>query len=370
MKDLYGETSYAGEDICEKCADRINIKEHIELKDYLVYISGRGELTAVRKDTGVEKSIFAEREDEMDIHTFKVELSSSRGGNICGYGKYLYVFDKENDTIYKIDVDTDERTDIDLMSGGNSMIFFPISGTDFRPQCNDKYLLYTVESKSYVVNLETESTSLVKKANFWSNLRLLEDRIYYIEDKKVYFYDIETKKAKKLFEIPGTEDEEEFSFAFPLGIGDSHKWGYDDAVGEIYDGRLFASGYNEEEDEHRYYEIDLKIGKIEENPLEVEADTTECGAKVMKYGSLFYTTENDEPMLVRFNMLTGESMVLEEDTLCVDSYTSGGLFRSSTSYTTGEIAIVGQWLYYESPQDDRIHRVPIEGGNHVVLKKK
>lgn len=360
MNNLHGETSYAGEDICEKCADKINVKEHIELKDYLVYISGTEEMTAVRKDVGGEKTISVENR--------RLKLSSLEQ-NICGYDKYIYVFDEENDIIQKIDVDTDERIEIDLMSGGDSYMIWG-SRTNFEPQCNDRYLLYKSERKYYVVNLETESTSLVRKAEFWSGLRLVGDKIYYIENKKCYVYDIATKKSKKLFEIPGTEDEEEFSFEFPLGVVGSPYSGYEVPVGEIYEGKLFASGYNEEEDEHRYYAIDLKTGKIEKNIMEVEADTTECITKVMKYGNLFYATGNDEPMLVRFNMLTDESMVLEEDTLCVESRTSGGLFRSSTSYTTGEIAIVGQWLYYESPQDDRIHRIPVEGGNHVVLKEK
>ncbi|MGN0292290.1 MAG: hypothetical protein ACI4C5_10160, partial [Lachnospiraceae bacterium] len=60
MRSVIREKTYAVEDICEKCADKINIKEHIELKDYLVYISGRGELTAVRKDMGGEKTISVE----------------------------------------------------------------------------------------------------------------------------------------------------------------------------------------------------------------------------------------------------------------------------------------------------------------------
>ncbi|MGN0292289.1 MAG: hypothetical protein ACI4C5_10155, partial [Lachnospiraceae bacterium] len=316
-------------------------------------------LTAVRKDMGGEKTISVENRG--------LELSSSKQ-NICGYDKYIYVFDEENDTIQKIDVDTDERTEIDLMSGGNSGSIYSVHGMDFKAQCNDKYLLYTGERKYYVVNLETESTSLVKGARYWSSLRLVGDRIYYTKERECFFYDIATKKSKKLCEIP--EEEEEFSYRIPLGVWDNCTLGYDDPVGEIYEGKLFVAGYNEEEDEHRYYVIDLETGKIEENTLEVEVDTTECASKVMKYGSMFYATESDEPMLVRFNMLTGESRVLEEDTLCVDSGTSGGLFRSSTYYAASEIKIVGKWLYYESSQDERIHRIPIEGGNHVVISRQ
>lgn len=342
MSNMKEQDFYAGEDICEKCADKINIKKHIELTDYLVYINGNAELTAVKKETGEQKIVSVKVDDFTKISC----------ANVCGYGKYIYVLCEDSSSIQRIDVDSDERTEMDLMCGER----------DFKPQCNDKYLLYQDGwDKYYAVDLETERTSIVK-ARLWNQYRLIGDKLYYDSGESVCSaYSIATKKSKKVCAFPEIH-------SFPFAPGDNEALNYDDEIGDYYAGKFFAKKFDEDEYEYRYYAIDLESGKIQENTFEVEADPEECMTMVMKYGNIFYATENDEPKLVRFNMLTGESAILEEDTLCVDSSTSSRLFRSSTSYSTGEIKVVGKWLYYESPKDERIHRIPIEGGYNVILK--
>ncbi len=178
MSNLKEQDFYAGEDICEKCADKINIKKHIELTDYLVYISKSTELTAVKKETG-EKKIISVKGDEEDIfNRITLELSS----NVCGYGKYIYFLCEDSSSIQRIDVDTDERTEMDLMCGERTgFMFGGLYGRDFKPQCNDKYLLYEDgTNKHYIIEFATEKTSIVK-AKLWGEYRLIKDKIYYDE---------------------------------------------------------------------------------------------------------------------------------------------------------------------------------------------
>lgn len=46
---------YTETDICEKCADKVNIHPYIELDDYLVIEESSDKLAMIRKDTGEKK---------------------------------------------------------------------------------------------------------------------------------------------------------------------------------------------------------------------------------------------------------------------------------------------------------------------------
>ncbi len=365
-----------------KCTDWINVNGYVELDHYLVYLNGSYQLSVndlycVEKETGKRELLLDTGSDWSNLRENSDMRNLARGWklcieNLCGVGDVLYVF--FSDYYVKINVATKEMEEGELISEkelnnargvfggiiGRSLVH-SLTATKMNVQCNGKYVLYNMDNTMCLMDIATGKSIKVVDDNknkiFANSYQFKGDKIYYETMQEIRVYDLISKKTKSLYVLPE-------GVCVSLFDVNSCTLNYDESTVDFYKDIMFLALYDEEEYVHKIIEVSLDgSGKVKEMELCSSTDLEEITRKLIKDGSMYYVTENEEAMIVRYDLESGEELILEEDSLCVSE-------EGRNSYMAGSIQIVGSWLYYQDNESENTHRIPIDGGDCVRVKVK
>lgn len=347
-----------------KCADWINVKEYVELENYLIYLKGSGYLSSdgiycVDKTTGKRELLLDVSGGSWNENNLYPEITSDLSiENLCGVGDTLYVFCREY--YLKINLETKEIEQEDVFAETSGHPFGRAYGRllmhaeKLNAQCNEEYLLYQVSNTMYLVNQKTGKTDKVrdnnkKEINAYS-YRLWKDKIYYISCENVYEYDIKSKKTVLLYE-PKNDSVGRIDL-FKIA---AETINYDETATGFFGDKMYLAYYDEEENVQKIAVISLDgSGDVEELELDTFVDPEEITHKLLHRGFLYYGTEGSETKILRYDLMDEKEEDLEEE------------FPDM-----GTLQVVGQWIYFaDNEVEGEIHRIPIDGGDCVRVKVK
>ncbi|EQB87903.1 hypothetical protein M918_06690 [Clostridium sp. BL8] len=355
--------TYDGSDICEKCADIININEnYIILKDYLVYCdNSTDKLYRVRKNDGEKVEINSKLDIEITRNIFGIEM--------LGYGENLFLFTRTiSNSVVKVNINTFQKTIIELVGEGSKY------------QCNEDYFTYIIEvenAKRLVkIDLKNNTTEILKHTVNGENVLTSEE--YYLVGRNVYFkpqgsyvvygypisdenllnsdslynFNLEEGTLEIICEIPGV------SYYF-LSANDTSRYG----------NVLFSTQNGNSYEKLSFSYLDLKNPKAIRNTsiMNYSCDTY----PFLAYDWIFYVILDYKMSIRKYNIVTGESSIILESTQCANSYTTG-IFKKETHYSMmgTEPQVVGRWLYYLGKTSNTVRKVSIDvqmGESEVLL---
>lgn len=355
--------TYDGSDICEKCADIINVNEkYIILKDYLVYSDNvTDKLYRVRKNDGEKVEINSKLDIEITRDIFRTEM--------LGCGENLFLFTRAiKNSVVKVNINTFETSIIELSEEGSKY------------QCSEDYFIYVSEqdnAKRLVkIDLKNNTTETLKHIVNGENVLTCGD--YYLVGRNVYFkpqgsrvvhgypisdenllnsdnlyeFNLEDGTLEIVCEIPGGS-------YYYLSPNDTRQYG----------NILFSTQNGSSFEKLSYSYLDLENPKAIRNTaiMNYSCDTY----PFLAYDSIFYVVLDYKMSIRKHNIITGESTIILESTQCADSYTTG-VFKKETHYgmlgTTPQV--VGRWLYYLGKTRNNVRKASIDvqmGESEVLL---
>lgn len=332
--------AYDGSDICEACADIININEnYVTLNDYIVYCDEKD-----RKIYKVSKNDGKKIEINLDVKfsgSSFLYYSSMLG---CGDNLFLVVksennfLDQEGDILIKLEINTYKMTKIKLVGENRG-----------NPKCSKDYFTYlgTFENVSKLVKIDLKDNSITPlelNIKHWttgdnSEYYLLGKIIYYKSEGLLNKFNLEDGSVEKICEISNAT--RDF-----LERGNT----------DHYRNKLFTVC---KEDNFGFSYIDISnptIIRIESIP-----DYVNDVYAFTKYGNIFYVKLDSRMPICKFNINTGEVTVILETTQCADSYTTGIIRKEKTYYMLRrKPQVVGKWLYYVGRDSNKVRKVSID----------
>lgn len=318
---------YHGDDISEKCADRVNINEYVVLDKYLVY--EQNGYFKVNKENGSELQIVKGIESYV----------------MCGSHNKLFLF-RENDAFIMIDVDTQEKRNIGILGNWSNL-------TECKcvPQCSKDYLIYKSEitdvQRLVIYDINTGESrileNLVNGENVLtcSNFQLVNEKIYFEpqhrmfnKDKypisndnklkdKLYVFNIETNELDEVCNLP--------PFPYFLNHGIINQFG----------NILYTYDTNENNGYCTYLDLNDPKGI---KTIVLPHHDIDTHKKFVAYDCCLYVTDDKTMAIGKYNIITGEDNIILKATQC--------------SLQTPQV--VGKWLYYRGQTSKKIRKSSID----------
>lgn len=323
--------SYDGRDICEKCADIVNINSHVVLKDYIVYWDDwTDKVYRVNKENGQ----VLEMDLEMDL-----ELTFTWRQNILSNDNSIFIVkDWYTNELISLNVNTLE-TNIFNLSGDYGKKF----------QCNNEYIIYNAdindERKMLKFNLEDKKEEVIDEIENFNEYYILDDYIYVQDYEQLFKYNLKDNSISYICEYDGWGND--FLNQYNTNHYKNILFSINSNGNEIYDGEL------------DYSHMDLS------NPLAVKKtnikDSYNDLYAFIGYEYIFYVVLDYYMSIRKYNINTGENLTLLESTNCADSRTEG-IFRKKNIYyiVNDEPQVVGRWLYYLGRGKKNVRKVSID----------
>lgn len=306
--------SYDGSDICETCADIINNNEYAVLKEYLAF-NDNGDLTLVSKNDGMKKSV-------------NIKLCGM--DKLYGSGNYLCVNKFGKNELVVVNVDNFEITNVSFDHDISNCV------------CTEDNIFFT---KSEMFNSELYQYNFSEKRK--KSLQYMEDgknildpESFVVIKDSIYFkssdYDRRNLLCKFNFDTNGLEylcSNEQFQ-DIKLSTLD------------IYNNYIYAIT----KDDRGYVYVDLERPNVMQS-VKLPVDSFTEIATVKGYGMLYYFKLNSSFPLYKYDIGTGESTLVKDETECgMSADIKTGLFSKTYTHflTSPAPQIVGKWLYYQS----------------------
>lgn len=371
MEDTNDDDLYDGRDICEACADIINVhKDYAILDDYLVYLDlqkGRG--YRVSKKDGSNVEIIS-----------KLDITLNSNVKVIGCGNYLFILNVIEYCILKININTLQSKIIKLIG----------KDTD-KYQCNKDYFIYIgkfEDTKRLVkINLKNDNIEILKHIVNSKNILICEE--YYLVDKNIYFkvqysdqileedslnsntlykFNLDKETLKRICLIPDESDH--FTIQQALSIIDGFQY-YNILSSNHYNhykNILFSSKYRDF--------VGLSYVYLDIDNAKAIRNTNITNNKVypfIAYNYIFYVTLDSNMSIGKYNIVTGENTIILKTSKCADTCTHNyssmigllGLFIKKNHYLILNRApqVIGRWLYYVGRISNNVRKVSIDAEN-------
>lgn len=331
--------TYDGSDICEKCADEVNVNKYVVLDDYLVYEDDNF-LFKVKKIDGTKEKI------NIELEAVDKVFGLGEVDKIFGQGKYIVVkIVGYINYMIIIDIETLKTENIEIEDRLSQCMFL-----------NKGKLFYTKDvdgvRRICVYNCEDKKTQILEYIEDNKNILsfdkyyVYEDCIYInsgygskgLEEKTLYKYTISTGELEKMCEIPA-------NMVFDFLDGDNTY---------RYNNYLYTKVANKY---CLYINLDEPKGIRSES---LPVDSYQKIDAFVGYGVLYYVMLNYDFSIHRYNLFTGESSVILEESGCgLVGERREGLLKKVTFFKVArEIPqVVGEWLYYRGNTSGNILKV-------------
>lgn len=354
--------TYDGSDICEKCADQVNVNKYVVLDDYLVYLNGNS-LYKVNKSDGSKEKINIKMSvgyEESGSFTGLAEILGLRDYELLGEGKYIVLKSCIDSKLNIIDIETLKTKSIDIEDTFNQYIFL-----------NKGKLFYTKNidevGRICVYNCEDEKTQVLEYIKDNENILTFdkyyvhEEYIYInsghcskgLEENTLYKYKISTGELEKICEISSNT-----ALLF-LNKNDTY----------VYNNYLYTKVANWQGKYCMY--INLDDPKAIRHELLPVADYQEIDAFV-GYGVIYYVMLNYDFSIYKYDLATGTDNVILNRTGCgFVGERRERLFKKVTFFRIihEKPQVVGKWLYYRENTSGNILKVSrdaVNGTSEVV----
>ncbi|MBB6714827.1 hypothetical protein [Clostridium gasigenes] len=328
--------TYDGSDISENCADKVNINDYVVLDDYLVY----------KDDTELFKV------DKLNGNREKINIKLIGINTILGGGKYLCIRSNFDVDVTIIDIETLIETnisEIDKFSGcscNRGNFFYTKEVDNVKRMCMYNYESGTTRILEYIKdseNILTIGKFYIKDDYIYltSCDTIFSNDNYKLDRNMLYKYIISTGKLETLCEIPS-----------------SVSWDFLDSDDtNIYNNYLYTKSSMNQVGSYSY--VDLDNPKAVRCNLNIVNDYSDIDLFV-GYGVIYYVVLNHKFPICKYDIDTGKSDVVSENTDCgFSGETKVGLFKKKTVYQVGykKPQVVGRWLYYRPLLDKKILKI-------------
>lgn len=355
--------AYDGSDICEACADTVNINTYVVLNDYLVYIDDAAEkLYRVSKKDG-EKTLIDPKLGTGSAYSL-INLE------FFGHGENLFLLYYDNkDFIVKININNLQTSIIKLV------------GQDRRDyQCNDDFFIYAASLEDTYriikIDLESNKSEILEHAVDGQNVLtcqgcyLIGNEVFFrgkeikaanghsipeenmLDSDKIYKFNLEEDTFESVCEISSNFYNFLSTGFFTSASSNAKTTGhYKNVLFSVSEGNIINNlGY-------LYLDIENPKALRNTNIMNYTQDTY----SFIAYENIIYVTLNYKMPINKYNIVTGEDSVILESTQCADSYTTG-VFKKETHYSLFRNApkVVGRWIYYLGRSSHHVRKASID----------
>ncbi|GEM_PF-5874868 len=312
--------TYDGSDICEACADIVSKNKYVVLKDYIAIKDNSYNVILISKIDGSKKSL--------NIKLIGMDKLHGSCNHLC----IEKVEDKE---LVIINVESFEVTNVYLGDRIQQCVctednFFFTKSEEFQSspfRCNYELFQY---------NFIKKTTKHLKYIEDGNNI-LTPDSFLVIQDN-IYFHSSDYSYRSSLLKFNYKTNELE-DLCSNEQLAETDRFSLD-----IYNNYIYAIT----KDNMGYVYADLEKPNIMKS-VKFPVDSYTNIEILKAYGTLYYFKLNSSFPLYKYDMSTGESILIKEQTDCgMSGDVKTGLFSKSTMYflPTPNPQVVGKWLYY------------------------
>lgn len=326
--------TYDGSDICEACADLVNNNDYVVLKDYLAFIDNHN-ITFVSKFDGSKKSLDIEK--SLNIKVLALRKLYGSYNHLCcvcsekfGHSKIVIV---NVESFEIINVALDNNVDHCVYTEDN-LFFTSEIGTFKWELFQYNFSEKTKKSLQYIEDGE----NILQPSSFL----VIEDNIYfslfdYPRDSSLWKFNYQTNELEVLC------SNEQFAEIDPRTL-------------DIYNNYIYAMT----DDNRSYVYVDLENPNVMRS-AKLPVDSSTNIETLKAYGMIYYFKLNSSFPLYKYDMSTGESILIKDHTDCGMSGTfKTGVFSKSTMCNflpNPKPQIVGKWLYYIDGENFKLSKL-------------
>lgn len=296
--------TYDGSDICEVCADIVNINDYVVLKNYIAIKDNNYNVILISKMDGSKKSL--------NIKLIGMD-------KLYGSYNHLCIEKFREKQLIIINVENFDTTNIDLGDNISHCL------------CTEENLFFTIaerfRSELFQYNFEEKSNKLIKYIKDGENI--LQPKSFVVIKNDIYFNSINYSRNDSLWKFNYETEELEV-----LCSNDQFKETNRSSL-EVYNNYIYAIT----DDNKGYVYVDLAKPNIMKS-MKLPIDNSTDIEVIKFYGMIYYFKLNSNFPLYKYDMDTGESILIKD-------YTDCGMAGGNMYFITApKPQIVGKWLYY------------------------